>query len=264
MKVLKFFGFAAACLLTFSPVLLLANALRRARSAKLRRTSDAAGPVPDQNQELPGSSYDQIIEIWKKAVDVQQHFNGLELQIRNFAVTLLVAILGGTAFALKEHYTVAVFGATFSLAVAICLAGVPGLFGFYFMDRHWYHKLLIGSVNQTVAIERSVKAKVPALGLSEAIGHESPVTWGPFEIHSSEKIDIFYSVGLFILVLLAWVLLFAGDSGGIPTNGQTPTAPGSSESTLIQNYVTTECNSGIRSARPKKKGTAPCQVQRSQ
>jgi hypothetical protein len=31
------------------------------------------------------------VEIWKKTVDVQQHFNDLELRIRNFALAVLGA-----------------------------------------------------------------------------------------------------------------------------------------------------------------------------
>ncbi|WBO58039.1 hypothetical protein GT370_12285 [Acidocella sp. MX-AZ03] len=34
------------------------------------------------------------IEIWKKIVDVQQHFNDLELRIRNFALIITGAFLG--------------------------------------------------------------------------------------------------------------------------------------------------------------------------
>ena len=29
-----------------------------------------------------------IVEIWKKVIDVQQHFNDIELRIRNMAITL--------------------------------------------------------------------------------------------------------------------------------------------------------------------------------
>ncbi len=156
----KLFGTA---LLSLCPMLLIGQALARAREAKTK--SKQISPTPAQTSgredppaqtvegEPPGKEYEQIIDIWKTSLEVQQHFNDLELQIRNFAVTLLVAVLGATAFALKEHYAISIFGSTFSLAVAICLAGVPGLLGFYFMDRHWYHRLLIGSVKQAISIE---------------------------------------------------------------------------------------------------------------
>jgi hypothetical protein len=269
----RFFGLSSytakvvgTALFSICPMLLMGHALASARATKLKPKSVHHDPDGSDVRELPSSAYDQIIEIWKTSVDVQQHFNGLELQIRNFAVTLLVTILGATAFALKEHYVVSIFGSTFSLAVAICLAGAAGLLGFYFMDRHWYHRLLIGSVKQTIAIERTVRSKVPELALTEAIGNESPLFWGPFEIHSSEKIDIFYSLGLAILVLLAWVLLLAGNDAGQPIqNPPSATSPAQSEGTLIHNYVIAECNKRPKLSSPrKKKEPAPCQNLKNQ
>jgi len=198
-----FVGIGLVCIL---PVWLLGNALyisyRHKKEPKASSGNDEAGP-----RALPGPEYAQLIDIWKASVEVQQHFNDLELRIRNFAVTLLVGILGATAFALKEHYIVSVLNFKLSLAVAVCIAGIPGWLGFYFMDRHWYHRLLIGSVKQTVHIEDYLRSSVPEVGLSKAIGKESPTAWGPFEIHSSEKIDLFYSVGLAILTVLAGALL---------------------------------------------------------
>ena len=46
-----------------------------------------------------------VMDAWKMSGDVQQHFNDLELRIRNYGVTLLVAVLCATAFALKEKLT---------------------------------------------------------------------------------------------------------------------------------------------------------------
>ena len=36
-----------------------------------------------------------VLEIWKKTIDVQQHFNDIELRIRNFALTAFTFIIGG-------------------------------------------------------------------------------------------------------------------------------------------------------------------------
>lgn len=40
---------------------------------------------------------DFVIEAWKKTIDVQQHFNTIEMQIRNIAVTVLTATIGASA-----------------------------------------------------------------------------------------------------------------------------------------------------------------------
>jgi hypothetical protein len=94
-----------------------------------------------------------VVTAWAKSLDVQQHFNDLELRIRNFAISLLVAVMGRTALALKEQYTVQIGDQQVSLAIVILLAGILGWFAFYFMDRHWYHRLLIGSVKYTPPLQ---------------------------------------------------------------------------------------------------------------
>jgi len=154
--------------------------------------------------------------MWKTAIDVQQHFNQLELQIRNFAVTLLAAVVGAMAFAFKEHYVVSFGAARFSVAVPILCAGIIGWLAFYFMDRFWYHRLLLASVIHSGEIEKQHKASASELGLSLAIGKGSAwrVLW--FDIHSSEKIDLFYATGLTVLILITVAVTL---STNLPTTG---------------------------------------------
>jgi FMN phosphatase YigB (HAD superfamily) len=45
---------------------------------------------------------DQALDAWRKTVDVQQHFNDLELRIRSLAITLLLATLGAAGVVMKE------------------------------------------------------------------------------------------------------------------------------------------------------------------
>ena len=49
-----------------------------------------------------------VVEIWKKTIDVHQHFNNIEMRIRNIAITVLAALLGVVGFALKEKFVVTV------------------------------------------------------------------------------------------------------------------------------------------------------------
>ena len=44
-----------------------------------------------------------LVEIWKKVVDVQQHFNDIELRIRNFALALIGAFLAVAGYTAKEN-----------------------------------------------------------------------------------------------------------------------------------------------------------------
>jgi FMN phosphatase YigB (HAD superfamily) len=61
------------------------------------------------------------LEIWKKVVDVQQHFNDIEMRIRNVAVTIFGAIMGAVGFSIKEHVQISVFNKTMSLGIFFCL-----------------------------------------------------------------------------------------------------------------------------------------------
>jgi hypothetical protein len=188
------------------PTCILGKALRR--SAFREHHDEQAKPAPKTISK-------EAFEAWKTAIDVQQHFNQLELQIRNFAVTLLAAVIGAMAFAFKEHYVIAFGAATFSVAVPILCAGIIGWLAFYFMDRFWYHRLLLASVLHAVEIEKQAETSLPELGLSRAIGKGSAwKVWG-FEIHSSEKIDLFYATGLTVLIVIAMAVMLATSS--VPT-----------------------------------------------
>jgi hypothetical protein len=147
------------------------------------------------------------LEMWKTAVTVQQHFNDLELRIRNFAVTLLVTVIGAAALALKEHYVIKMAGTDFPLAAGLLFVGIIGWLAFYFMDRFWYHRLLIASVLHAADIETRFADTSPELGLTKAIGRGSAWRIGKFSIRSSERIDLFYALGLTVLVVLIIFLI---------------------------------------------------------
>jgi hypothetical protein len=146
------------------------------------------------------------------------HFNQIELQIRNYAVTLLVAVIGASAYALKEHLEARLFEHIFSMALVILPAGILGWSAFYFMDRHWYHRLLMGSVFHTIKIEKAVG---PELQLGVAIGKESPIPVLGKKVHSTQKIDLFYAAGLTFLIVLTGFVLFQ-DAGFTPTPDSVP------------------------------------------
>jgi hypothetical protein len=190
------------------PIYILGKALRLSAFPK---------PAPEQPKPTQKAICDKTFDAWKTAVDVQQHFNQLELQIRNFAVTLLAAVIGAMAFAFKEHYVIAFGAATFSVAVPILCAGIIGWLAFYFMDRFWYHRLLVAAVMHAVEIEKQSETSMPELGLSRAIGKGSAwKVWG-FEIHSSEKIDVFYATGLTVLIVITLAVMLA--TSAVPSTG---------------------------------------------
>ncbi len=152
------------------------------------------------------------IEAWKKAVDVQQHFNEIELKIRNFAVTLFTFILTGVGFLYKEHTSIHLLDRYFSAASLLAFLGCAGIFLFYFMDKFWYHRLLLGSVYQAIDIETRWKHSFPELNLSEKIKKLSSLTILGISFGSNRKITYFYRGMLGLLFLLAVILFFDSPS----------------------------------------------------
>lgn len=46
-----------------------------------------------------------LLEAWKQCVDVQMHFNDMEMRIRSFAVTVMTAVSGAIGYLIKENNT---------------------------------------------------------------------------------------------------------------------------------------------------------------
>lgn len=80
---------------------------------------------------------------------------------------------------------------------------------FWYMDRYWYHKLLLGSVKQGTFIENQYSHLLPEMGLTKAIGDSSPQKIFKWKIHSSNKYWIFYGL-LFLPLLILTAILFWG------------------------------------------------------
>lgn len=203
------------------PLLLVAAGLRlligRVRSCPAA-VSGAAEEAADQSSE----GLSRIVEIWKKTIDVQQHFNDLELRIRNYAITILAAVLGLAAYAIKESLEISLFGYRSSVAAVTFFAAIVPWAAFYFMDRLWYHRLLYGAVDHGSFIEHRWRGLLPELSLTDAIGKYSPFTFLGHKIHSPRKIDLFYLVGVAFLILMGIVShLAARRTLGFPADSYT-------------------------------------------
>lgn len=150
-----------------------------------------------------------IIMIWEKTIDVQKHFNDLELRIRNYTLSTYTFIIAGTGFLLKEHIDIELFGRTIPSASLLPVLGLFVLFAFFFMDKYWYHRFLVGAVQQATFIENRWAKYLPELALTGAISKASPLTYRGYKIRSRYKFYFFYIplfMSLFILaaVLFCW------------------------------------------------------------
>src|SRR4051812_47094932 len=86
------------------------------------------------------------VELWKKVVDVQMHFNDLQLRVRTLAFTVTAAFLALGGYALKDAGPLGIFNVHIPLAAVVIFSAVVPVFAFYFMERWWYHPLLAGAV----------------------------------------------------------------------------------------------------------------------
>lgn len=147
------------------------------------------------------------LEIWKTIVGVQMHFNDLELRIRNFAILALGAMLSVTGIALGSGRNVDMEGLEVPYAALLLIVGVVVWMAFWFMDRHWYHRLLLGSVRHGLVVEKSLKNILPEAQLTESIKRESPNNFLGREIRSHHRLNLFYWVVAGILIIAATALI---------------------------------------------------------
>ena len=155
---------------------------------------------------------------------MQQHFNDLELRVRNFALIVTGAFLGLGGYAIKDAGMINAFGVAVSVAGLVVFSAIFPLFAFYFMDRLWYHRLLDGSVKAGIDAESALKQLGYKVDLGSKISEYSPFTFWltKKKIHSKTKMDMFYLMLVAALLIVALCLGF-----GIrpqPASANAPTA----------------------------------------
>lgn len=171
----------------------------------------------------------QIIEIWKTIVEVQMHFNDISMRIRSMFITILLALFASIGFLLNKELNLEIMAYNVQFATIMPLFGIFATWLFYFIDRYWYHRLLVGSVKHAIEIEKKYKNDMPELSLTDAIGEESPyqprggARWlanllvrhekyrETGKLHSDGKIELFYKSVILVLALTTIMLaLFGG------------------------------------------------------
>jgi hypothetical protein len=116
-----------------------------------------------------------VLEIWKKVVDVQQHFNDLELRIRNFALALIGAFLAVAGYTAKDSDFVEFFGCHVAASALVIGSAILPLAAFYFMDKYWYHRLLVGAVQEGGNAEEELRKRGYKIDLGTKINQASPI-----------------------------------------------------------------------------------------
>jgi hypothetical protein len=80
------------------------------------------------------------VEAWKTTVQVQQHFNDIEMKIRSLAITVLTAVLAAAAVAIKNGTKLDVSDHGVPLGSALLLVGAITWGLFFFVDKIWSNR----------------------------------------------------------------------------------------------------------------------------
>jgi hypothetical protein len=170
------------------------------------------------------------LETWKTTVEVQQHFNDLEMRIRNFAITVVGALLAALGFTYQQGLQADVFGFTIPAGLGFVFAALFAWLAFYSMDRYWYHVFLRGAVKHASTIEDEFSTQIPGIGLGKTISAVSAnVKILGFSTNSEGRLRLFYNLGLVMLAIL-FVTLFLARPQPVPAprvpaaNSTTPPA----------------------------------------
>lgn len=175
-----------------------------------------------------GEQAKNAMETWKKCVDVQQHFNDLSLRIRNFAITVVGALLAAVGFTYQYGLETEFAGYRFAAGLGFVIAAVFAWGSFFLMDRFWYHILLRGAVSHASSLENQFNGLIPGIGLTNKISDASrSVRFFGFKVDSKRRLEAFYAVGFLMLVIVFTSLLFAKPSRPTPN----PTPPSQSKLT---------------------------------
>ncbi|MBX9721753.1 MAG: HAD hydrolase-like protein [Candidatus Obscuribacterales bacterium] len=187
---------------------------------------------PTEDQISAEQETKNAIEIWKKCVDVHQHFNDLEMRIRNFALTVVGALIAAVSFTYQQGLQTHIFGAAIPAGLGLVGAAFFAWLGFFFMDRYWYHVLLKGAVMHSAKIEKRYAASIPEIGLGMTISEASGnVKIFGMKMNSDRRLEVFYSVGAAMIGTVFFFLLFAQPNQAITAGTKSAAQPPSAQST---------------------------------
>lgn len=150
---------------------------------------------------------DAKLKVWDRTIEVQQHFNDIEITIRNYALTLFTAIIAGIGYLLEKRIDIVFHHYIIPSSSIAALIGVLIMCSFYYMDKYWYHKLLKGAVVHAVHMEGAIKADIPEIILTSTIGDYSPMKIFHWTFKSEKKYYFFYYPLIIVFVLLYFFLL---------------------------------------------------------
>lgn len=194
-----------------------------------------AGP----NQTPQSQTVELQLEIWKKAVDTQMHFNEMCVKSRQLGMTFVVAAIGLAVVLLSQGISFSIpFGLgeyEFQIHVSsvIVLVAAGGVFAVSRLDLGVYHRMLRGAVTFGMEFEDQVirpKLMKTQLGMTEFITlfsrhhevREENGSWVGMDKEDAEKkLRKFYRFVIIVLLLISGAIaIFAGETGPAKSEAQ--------------------------------------------
>lgn len=162
-------------------------------------------------KEEKNECLENIIKIWNTTIDVQKHFNDIELKIRQLAISLTGVLLGLIVplYDKMRDMHISLIGHNISIFSFYFLVLFLIWTVFYFVDAKWYHPLLKGAVKQGIELEKLIQKEIPIKGLTITIGEASPlnIICGP-KLHSTGKLNLFYGFFMISFLMATIVCLY--------------------------------------------------------
>jgi hypothetical protein len=101
------------------------------------------------------------VEYWKQIASIQMHFNDMCIRTRWLGLTAIATLVGAAAIATKEDIRFRLpYDWTIGLTSVLMLLSLMLLAALWFLDIHYYYKMLIASVEYG---ERYEKEMMPDL-----------------------------------------------------------------------------------------------------
>ena len=173
---------------------------------------------------------EMLVEIWKRTIETQMHFNEMSVKSRQLGLTFATAALGLATILLSREEEFAIdlgWGAwtvSIHLAAVITLGAAVALSAVRNLDLYVYHKMLRGAVAFGEDLEnRYLKTIFPmSKGLTQAVSHfsrtedagvstcddGSTVYTGTKKVTAFDKLNNFYRIAIWALVAITGLLIF--------------------------------------------------------
>jgi hypothetical protein len=146
------------------------------------------------------------LSAWQATINVVQHFNDVSMRVRNLFVTLVGASFAIVGYGARWTESASLSASTSHFMPVLSYIGIFACGAFWFFDRCWYHRLLVGAVRQAELLERLLTLYVPGIGLTGAISKESRFFIGSLEFNATLRLDLFYDSIAVAFVLLRWYI----------------------------------------------------------